>query len=454
MSSSSQRIPSASERETVARILVVDDDEDMLSSLCELLVAMGWHPTAAASATAEWLERNKCEVVLLDIMMPGIDGITFLSQLRSTFPDLPVVMMTGQPSMERAIACMREGAADFLIKPFEIEDLGASVRRALILSRGAIFEKQSVRERSLRIVSASEAMKNILSSISQMVAAGCDTILITGETGTGKEVVARELHAQAGLVSGAFVAVSCPSLPDQLVESELFGHVKGSFTGADAGRKGMLSMAEGGMLFLDEVGDLSHHGQSSLLRVLESRRYRPVGSDIEKTMNTCVVAATNVPLEEFSGGRTFRSDLYYRLAVHQINIPPLRERREDILPLAEHFLALCRTVRVVTSRDFDEGARSALLAHNYPGNSRELRNIVERAAVMSNGDLIEARHLQIWKPAGETIDPRAHRFENSSEAYKLIEALEKTKWNRRKAAELLNIPYSTLRYKLKILGVD
>jgi DNA-binding NtrC family response regulator len=438
------------------RVLVIDDDTALLESLCELLEAWGMAPAAAAAATeaAERLERNTYDVALLDIMMPGIDGITFLSQLRSQFPDLPVIMITGQPSIERAITSMREGAVDFLIKPVEADDLRFSIHRALKLHDQFRIGKLAPQPALIQLVGVSESIRNIEVQIAQLITANCNSILILGETGTGKEVVARLLHAQGGSTPASFVAVSCPSVSDQLVESEFFGHVKGSFTGAETKREGLLSQSGGGTLFLDEIADLSPHAQATLLRVLESRKFRPVGGDRESDFSARIVAATNVPLEDLVARASFRSDLYYRLAVHQIALAPLRDRAEDILPLAYHFLTQCRSVRIVTATDFDEGARAALLAHHYPGNTRELRNVIERAAVVSTGELIEARHLQIWSPARESIDLRANRFENSGEAYRLLDALEQTKWNRRKASELLHMPYSTLRYKLKILGID
>jgi DNA-binding NtrC family response regulator len=285
------------------------------------------------------------------------------------------------------------------------------------------------------------------------VEAGCETVLICGETGTGKEVVAREIHFQASSDESPFIAVSCPALPDTLVESELFGHARGAFTGAVSNRIGYFEMADGGTLFLDEVADLSPAAQAVLLRAIETRAFRPVGGQKEVRVNVRVIAATNAPLEERVEAGGFRRDLFYRLNAYTIRLLPLRERREDILPLAGHFLSVYARARGLRFEGFSPEAKDLLLEYDFPGNARELRNLVERAAILRRSGQIMPEHLNLpGAPGDAPASPSALPAEGQERAF-LVRALEAARWNRRQAAKDLGIPYSTLRYKMQKLGI-
>jgi DNA-binding NtrC family response regulator len=304
-------------------------------------------------------------------------------------------------------------------------------------------------------------MQAVRDDVARVARSNCDSVLITGETGTGKEIVARELHRMSHDPSAPFLAVSCPAIPDTLAESDLFGHVRGSFTGATGDRPGYFSLAHGGTLFLDEVGDLSPNAQAVLLRVLETRTFRPVGSSREVTVRLRVVAATNVELDGRPSSGKFRQDLYYRLNVFRIHLPPLRERVEDILPLADHFLAQCANRGGSSASRFSPSARNKLLEHSYPGNARELRALVERALIRCDDAVIEPKHLAILglqersgPPIRKAQDRRAVQQQVTDErAALLLAALERARWNRRRAAAELGIPYSTFRYRLLRLGI-
>ncbi|RQW09441.1 sigma-54-dependent Fis family transcriptional regulator [candidate division KSB1 bacterium] len=304
------------------------------------------------------------------------------------------------------------------------------------------------------IVGASEATQKVRQQIQQVVDAGLETILLIGETGTGKEVVARGIHALANPnKSSPFIAVSCPALPDTLVESELFGHMKGSFTGATTDRAGYFELADGGTLFLDEIADLSAAAQATLLRVLETRQLRRVGGGKEIQVNVRVIAASNVDLEKHIEAGKFRRDLYYRLNVFTIQLTPLRERRSDIIPLAEHFLTLFATSKSLPISGLAAEAKQLLLNYDFPGNARELRNIIERAAVLCKSNPILPEHLNLPSISKDICLTKPIDSSTDHERAIILNALENAKWNRRKAAASLGMPYSTLRFKMERLGI-
>ena len=325
-------------------------------------------------------------------------------------------------------------------------------------ARRAVREVPSWTQRESGLLGASEAIQAIRDDVRQAAASGCESILITGETGTGKEVVARDIQRWSPVPDAPFVAVSCPAIPDTLAESELFGHTKGSFTGATTDHRGFFSMADGGTLFLDEVGDLSPRAQAVLLRVLETRQLRPVGATREQSVRVRVVAATNVELDGASD--RFRQDLYYRLSVFRIHIPPLRERVEDVMPLAEHFLSELAKRRRSPARRFGGAARLELESHAYPGNVRELRAVVERAVIRCDEAIIEPRHLCLQQvrrgPAIVRALPAPGIVGSDAPGdvrVLMLGALERSRWNRRQAAAELGVPYSTFRYRLLQLGI-
>jgi DNA-binding NtrC family response regulator len=370
--------------------------------------------------------------------------------------------------MEVAIQALRRGAVDFLIKPIKLLELDAVLekglrvqelrkeRRRLRATIGGIQAAEDRRRGGHSFIGKSAAARRVQEQIKEIVEEECDTVLITGETGTGKEVVARQIHSALGDGESPFIAVSCPALTDSLVESELFGHTKGSFTGANIDRSGYFELADGGTLFLDEVGDLSPSIQAVLLRVLETRSFRRIGADQEIRVRLRVIAATNVELQTAVDQGTFRRDLFYRLNVYPISLSPLRERRSDIIPLAHHFLATYADSRGKHCPEISPAARATLEQYDYPGNARELRNIIERAAMLCRcSDPIEEKHLGL---APLSLKKAPIFAENSrgerDERGRIVDALKSCRWNRRKAAEQLNMPYSTLRFKIDRFNIN
>ncbi len=367
--------------------------------------------------------------------------------------------------MDIAIQALRLGATDFLTKPIKFFELDCVLEksgriRALRQEKRHLRETirglqtlDDIRTRSRHIVGNSQATHRVREQVRQVVEAQCDTILITGETGTGKEVVAREIHFQASSDESPFIAVSCPALPESLVDSELFGHVKGAFTGATTNRAGYFELADSGTLFLDEVADLSASAQAKLLRILETRSLRRVGGSKEINVDIRVIAATNVSLEQLIEQGKFRRDLFYRLNIYSIPLLPLRERRDDILPLAEYFLSAYAKTRGLYFDGFSSEAQKLLLNYHFPGNARELLNLVQRAAILSRSGQILPEHLNLSNPSGEVISTPSVSSHVYKERTLILNALEKAKWNRRKAAQKLGIPYSTFRFKMQKLGI-
>lgn len=412
------------------------------------------------------IEAREYDLALVDVRMPGIDGFRLLARAEELHCHTPVVIITGHADMEMAIQALRQGAADFLPKPVKLTELDAVLEKCLRLGdlrrdrrrlREAIRGMQGPADDLApeMLVGTSPATQRLRRQIREVVEAGCETILITGETGAGKEVVAREIHLQASAPGDPFIAVSCASFTDALLESELFGHVKGSFTGATEDRTGCFELADGSTLLLDEAGDMSLSAQAKMLRVLETRTLRRVGGSEEIAVNVRVIAATNAPLQQRVQSGRFRRDLFHRLNVYPIHLSPLRERREDILPLAEHFLARYAAPRAVQLDGFSPAARDSLLNYDFPGNARELRYLVQRSAILCRSGPILPEHLTLTQtnrpPAA--LEPPPPASAADQERARLLGALEKTRWNRRDAARMLAMPYSTLRYKMHKLGI-
>jgi len=449
-------------------ILMVDDEDIVHTTVGGYLRDLG-HAVDDAYDGEDGLRRIEAgdyDIALVDVRMPGMDGLALLARAQAIRPDLSCVIVTAHAEMEVAIGALRMGAVDFLIKPVKLLELDAVLEKAVRVQQlrrdrrrlrdtlGAVQEEIDLSARGREYVGVSPATQQVREQVRAAVEAECDTILITGETGTGKEVVAREIHFQAENAASPFIAVSCPALPDTLVESELFGHTKGAFTGATTDRAGYFEMADGGTLFLDEVGELSASAQAVFLRVLETRTFRRVGGTKEASVSVRVVAATNADLDRAVEFGEFRRDLLHRLNVFPIHLLPLRERRGDIVPLAGHFLAAYGATRGLCYQGFSPEAIEVLTGYDYPGNARELRNIVDRAAILGRGaELIQAEHLSLSgiqrrsdsRPTGE---PQAEEARE-----RILAALQECKWNRRKAAQRLGMPYSTLRYRIDKLGI-
>ncbi|MEW6379674.1 MAG: sigma-54 dependent transcriptional regulator [bacterium] len=449
------------------RILLVDDEQIVHQTVGPYLEDCGHRVThAPAGDTAlKLVEAHDYDLAIVDLRMPGMDGLSVLSAMGDIRPELSAVIITGHGNMEAVIQALRLGAADFLTKPVKLLELDAVLEKAMRIRhlrqghrrlketiRG-IQMSEDIRHRNRCLVGVSQAIAEVRGQIQLAVKARCETILISGETGTGKEVAARQIHFMTGGDDRPFIAVNCPALPESLVESELFGHVRGAFTGAAIDKAGYFELADGGTLFLDEIADLSPQAQAKILRVLETRKLRRLGGARKIDVNIRVIAATNVPLEELVESYKFRKDLFYRLNVFTIKLPPLRERPSDIIPLAEHFLSTYLIGRGLRVEGFSPEARNVLAGYSFPGNARELRNMVERAAILCRSGLIEPKHLNL---------PKEHKPEAPScpgcsgeerERKKILIALEDARWNRREAAKILGMPYSSLRYKLIKLGI-
>jgi DNA-binding NtrC family response regulator len=382
-----------------ARILIVDDEEIVIRS-CLRILGDGDYQVEAVQSGGDALrkvEETGYDVLILDIMMPGIDGLEVLQSVKEMHPDIDVIMVTGLSQIETAVRCMKLGALDYLPKPFDPDELRLVVERAL--------ERRRLLKENLDLkseVSSKYRLENIIGSspriqeVYRLIAKGAptnSTVLLTGESGTGKELVARAIHYNSLRKDKPFVAVDCNSLSENLLESELFGHVKGSFTGAMSNKKGMFEVAHGGTLFLDEIGNISLSTQAKLLRVIQEREFRAVGDTRTQIANVRLITATNKDLRAMVAAGTFREDLFYRVNIFPIHVPPLRERRDDIPGLAFHFLkAFSRELEKEVS-EFSEGALNVLANYDWPGNVRELENTVHRAVILATDKVIRKAHL-------------------------------------------------------------
>jgi DNA-binding NtrC family response regulator len=444
------------------RVLVVEDRRSMREMLAQTLALEGYEvATAADTGTARrHLKEQGPDLVLTDLRLPDGSGLTVLEESRRSCPSAPVIMMTAYGSVDVAVEAMRRGATDFICKPFDTTELVVRVGQ-LLAEASSAAEPALGRLDRVSVVAVSAAMRAILAK-AQRAAHAAVPVLLTGESGTGKEVVARFIHAAGPRANSPFVAVNCAALPAQLVESELFGHVRGAFTGADGDRVGLIREADGGTLFLDELTEMEAGLQGKLLRVLQDSRVTPVGSAQPESVDVRYIAATNRDIEGAIAAGTLREDLFYRLAVAVFRLPPLRERSEDILPLADHFLSAAMSGRPAVR--FSEGARQCLLRHLWPGNIRELRNCVERAVLFTDGEIVEADVLELGAAPGSAAGRTAHpsdaslvaagqRAARETERALLLATLDDVGWNKREAAHRLGISYKTLFNKLRDLDI-
>jgi len=452
-------------------VLIVDDDASMRHLLSVILDDHGYEARAVASGEAalEEIAARAYDLVLTDVRMPGMGGLALLRTIQERDPLLMVIVMSAYGSHEAAVEAMKAGAYDYLSKPFRPDEVVLVLRKAEERERLA---RENVRlrgelARSYRpehLVGASEAMRELARQI-QRLAAQKATVLLSGESGTGKELVARALHELSPRAGFPFVAVNCGALPEALLESELFGHVRGAFTDAVRNKKGLAAEADGGTLFLDEIGELPLALQPKLLRFLQEEEVRPVGDTRARRVDVRVVAASARDLKRAVADGGFREDLYWRLAVVPLRIPPLRERPEDVPALAEHFLARFARLRPeLGPLSLADDARAALAAHRWPGNVRELEHALERAVVMTEGPVVheadlpeEVRERPAGRPpaAGEGADALSiKRATRALEASLIRAALERTGGNRTKAAELLEISYGALLYKIRDYGLS
>ena len=450
------------------RVLVVDDDPLLLRVAAALLSAEGFDVSRAPSGEEALaaVARSRFDLVLSDVKLPGVTGLELVQQVHAISPDTPIILMTAFASVNSAVEAMRAGASDYIVKPFEPDDLKLRVRKALRLVR---LESENKRLRqdlgagspSARLVAASPAMRAVAATIEKLARTDL-TVFLLGESGTGKEVMARALHYDGPRADGPFVAVNCAALPRDLVESELFGSAKGAFTGAHRDRQGKFEAADGGTLFLDEAAELPLETQPKLLRALEERAFSRVGETALRRVDVRVVAAANRdPRTMVEEGR-FREDLYFRLAVAPVYVPPLRERPEDVGPLARSFLR--RLAGDEEAPELTPEAVAELMRRRWPGNVRELKNVIERAFALNEGGPIEPEHLQDagWgalpasAPAAAATASRLP--EEGAPLDDLVrdilrEALERTSWNQSAAARLLRVPRHILQYRMAKYGI-
>jgi two-component system, NtrC family, response regulator AtoC len=454
----------------MARILVVDDDEGVRTFLAEALETEGHSVVQAADGNQawEWLQARSFSLLITDLKMPGLDGMALMKRLQAEQPEVEVILLTAHGSVKTAVEAMRFGAFDYLQKPISgPAELRLLAKRALERHALRKLEDRTVREEpgEVCLTYGDPAMVPVLAAL-QKVAPTPTTVLLVGETGTGKEVAARAIHRWSHRPGGPFVAVNCAALSPALLESELFGHEKGAFTGAAARRRGRLELAEGGTFFLDEVGELKPELQAKLLRVLQDRAFERVGGNQTIEVDLRWIAATNRDLPALKQQGAFREDLYHRLAVFLVRLPPLRERRGDIIPIANHLLLrICRDLTRPPMR-LDDAACRHLREGTWTGNVRELANELERAAILAEGEVIRGEDLGLSTPcvSAPTISPSvshpSHRTTRRSikplaelEREAIEGALDEVDGNRRKAAELLGIGLRTLYEKLKRYGM-
>jgi two-component system response regulator AtoC len=454
-------------RAMTTRILIVDDDDSLRESLELVLAAESYDVVVAedGETALRLIEETPIDIVLSDLRMPGVDGLELIPLLRRRLPDATIILMSAYGTEDLAIEAMKRGAYDYIAKPFQPSEVLLTLRKARERER-LRRENQLLRRDVQRatgdrpIVATSSAMIDLL-EVMERAAAFKSTILLTGESGTGKEVLARAVHAQSPRRDQAFVAVNCGAIPETLLESELFGHARGAFTGADRARRGLFVEAHGGTLFLDEIGEMPMSLQVKLLRVLQEEEVRPVGESKPRPIDVRVIAATSRDLEADVAAGRFREDLFYRLNVVCLDVPPLRERPKDIPLLFDHFLARFRDTLGKPVQGIADDALAQLVSYRWPGNVRELENLVERAVILASGDRITLRDLpdSVVSPSKLSAgDEGTTHFclkaaRKSLEADLIRRALRATGGNRTHAAKLLDISHRALLYKIKEYGI-
>jgi two-component system, NtrC family, response regulator AtoC len=456
--------------EASARILVVDDEKLIRWSVAERLQRDGYEVLSAESGeqALEMVAATPPDLMLLDVRLPGIDGVQTLQRALSLHPEVAVLMMSAHSTVDIAVEAMKHGAIDFLVKPFPFQQLDSAVDRALGTARTrrqiATLSSDKRGATALEaIVGGSAVMEQVRSMISRLATSDTTTVLIEGESGAGKEVVARAIHFQSARADRPIMQVNCAALPEHLLESELFGHERGAFTDAHTQKRGLFESAEGGSVMLDEIGDLPPGGQAKVLRLLENKTFRRVGGVQELRADIRVIAATNVNLEERVSEGRFRADLFFRLNVVRIIVPPLREHVDDVPILAAHFIARFNQEMNRQVKGISQPALEMLKAYDWPGNVRELRNVVERAFILHAGaDEIRPEHLtpelrRVAPPKRqEKIVPQITEdglVLDDVERRLIAEAMERANGNQSKAARLLGVSRDTLRYRLKKHGM-
>jgi two-component system response regulator HydG len=448
------------------KILIVDDEAPHRQMLDAVLSVEGYeiHHAGDGQEAISLVEERFYDLILMDIRMSKVGGIEALKKIKKISPGIPTIIMTAYASVDTAVDALKSGAYDYLTKPLDIEELKILVKKALHhrkLEQENVYLKERLGDRFdfSNIIGRSTAMQGLFETIA-LVAPSEATVLIAGESGTGKELIANAIHQNSPRANRAFIKVNCAALPETLLESELFGHEKGAFTGALARKQGRFQLAHTGSIFLDEVGEMTPTTQTKILRVLQEREFEPLGSTQTVKVDTRVIAATNKNLLEEIEQGNFREDLYYRLNVVNLEVPSLRERREDISLLADYFLKKYVEKNRRLIKGFTPRAMDLLIRHSWPGNVRELENVVERAVIMARGDLISQGELPdaIRDLDGETektaVDLSPGRSLKEVERDMILRTLEDTGGNRTRTAEILGISRRTLQLKLKEYGVN
>ena len=448
------------------RVLVVDDERLVRWSLAQRLKARGWDVSEAASA-AEALAAAPADAAILDYKLPDGHGIDVLRRLRQADPDLPVVMLTAHQDTELVVEAMKAGAADYLTKPFEVDEVVLRLTRAVETTRGS-RELRRLKEDLARpfsldsLIGESEPMQRIKTLARKMAESPTSTVLLTGESGTGKDLVAKVIHYSGGRTAQPFLNITCSALPETLLESELFGHERGAFTDARTQKRGLFEQADEGTVFLDEVAETVPTFQAKLLRVLEEKTFRRLGGTADIRVNVRIIAATNQDLEKTVRDGKFREDLYYRLNVLRIEMPPLRTRGRDVLLLAKHYIdAFSQEFRRPVRR-LSPAAEQALLDYPWPGNVRELRNLIERAVFLAESEMLEPADFEsmhtIRRPenasaSGDLVLPDQGVNIEDVERRLVMLALERTRGNQTKAAALLGLNRDQIRYRIEKFGL-
>jgi DNA-binding NtrC family response regulator len=458
-------------------VLLVEDKAELRAMLRKALERAGYTVEEApdGNTAIDKVRSRRYLLVLTDLKLPGNSGLDVLREARRVEPTLPVILVTAYGSVEEAVTAMKEGAFDFIQKPVDLDHLKLLLERAarqqeLLRENLLLREEYAARYGFPRIVGEHPAMKEA-SQMTQRVAATDSTVLVLGESGTGKELFARAIHHLSPRAEHPFVALNCAAIPEGLVENELFGHERGAYTGAGARKIGKLELAHRGTLFLDEIGELPLGIQSKLLRVLEEKKFERVGGTQEIEVSVRILTATNKDLRAAVADKTFREDLFFRISAVPITIPPLRDRGDDVLLLAEHFLERFRREFRKPALKFSDATRARLLTYPWPGNVRELQNAVERAAILANGPTIDASGLQLPSPRPTAeqlpggmleeqflwegpLDEVSQRAVAHVERFKIQNALQESKWNKTRAAEKLGVSYKTLLNKIRSLGLE
>ncbi|MFU8844073.1 MAG: sigma-54-dependent transcriptional regulator [Bacteroidales bacterium] len=455
-------------------ILILDDEPGFREEIGEFLTQAGYHthPAGLPSEALAILEKTRVDLALFDVRLPEMDGLTLLHEVKKKYPAMDIVIMTGFGSMDSVIKALRSGATDFLKKPFKFRDVQVILDRILKFRSLHRFHSSSMPEDHFewadpryKVIGESAGIKNALNQVAKVAVSDDATVLITGESGTGKELMAHAIHSLSGRKEQPFIAINCSNIPEELFENEFFGHVKGSFTDAKADQQGFFEAANKGTLFLDEIGDLRLSLQSKLLRVIEDKRISRIGTVKEKKVDVRIVAATNQDLKSMMESKTFRADLFHRLNMFSLHIPPLRERRDDIPLLTDYFFEMFGKKYRKPIKKIDRSVYRRLLEHPFPGNVRELKNLIEKAVILCECDTIDGKCFAFDVPLIESEKDALKNLNTWDASLELevvekkliILALEESGFNKSKAAGMLHITRQAIdrkisRYKIPMPG--